>query len=329
MVPLQAEFADRTLDGRSMSLADHGSLRRGAPLTERRDDWRKAFSAANPSGAITSVRQKTWSSLSAVVKEMAFTGAFEVDRAASYCRLMVILEEVGGRIHARASRKAAVAGPDSPHRVYFVPAGAPFWTYAERLRYVRYISLQFCEADLAALVGDGFNADLPQSPRLAFFEPRLLALARLFEAECRLDGPSDPLLGDSLSIGLLSLLKGAGAQERPPRRRGGLTARQVRAVTDYLESHLSETVDSRELVRLTGLSASHFHRAFKASTGMPPHMWLTDLRIRRARELMLAADRSLADIALETGFSDQPHFTRVFSKLIGASPGVWRRTMLS
>jgi transcriptional regulator GlxA family with amidase domain len=58
-------------------------------------------------------------------------------------------------------------------------------------------------------------------------------------------------------------------------------------------------------------------------------MQLTDLRIRRARELMLATDRSLAEIALETGFSDQPHFTRVFSRLIGAGPGAWRRTMLS
>ncbi len=98
----------------------------------------------------------------------------------------------------------------------------------------------------------------------------------------------------------------------PPRRAGGLTARQLRAVTDYLEGHLAERVDPDELACLTGLSAAHFHRAFKASTGMPPHMWLTDLRIRRAREMMLAADRPLAEIAAETGFSDQPHFTRCF-----------------
>ncbi|MDB5496563.1 MAG: transcriptional regulator, AraC family [Phenylobacterium sp.] len=299
------------------------------PDNRARGDWRTAFLADNPGGAITSVRQKTWSGLSAVVKEMAFTGAFEVDRAAAYCRLMVILEEVGGRIHARTGRKTAAARPDAPHRVYFVPAEAPFWTYAEKLRYVRYVSLQFSETDLAALVGDRFKADLPQSPRLAFFEPRLLALARLFEAECRLDGPSDPLLGDSLSISLLSLLKGMDTRDPPAHHRGGLSARQIKAVTDYLESHVSEKVDPLELARLTGLSVSHFHRAFKESTGMPPHTWLTDLRIRRARELVLAADRPLADIALETGFSDQPHFTRVFSKLVGASPGAWRRAMLS
>jgi AraC-like DNA-binding protein len=314
----QSEQADRTHDGPAIV---RGSAR-------RRDDWRRVFNPVNPSGAITDVRQKTWSSLSAVLKEMAFTGAFEVDRTASYSRLMVILEEVGGRIHARTGRRTSTGAPDAPHRVYFVPAGAPLWTYAERLRYVRYISLQFSEGDLAALVGDGFKPDFPQSPRLALFEPRLLALARLFEAECRLDGPSDPLLGDSLSISLLSLLKGMDVP-MPARHSGGLSGRQIKSVTDYLESHLAERVDSDELARLTGLSASHFHRAFKVSTGMPPHMWLTDLRIRRARELMLAADRPLAEIALATGFSDQPHFTRVFSRLTGASPAAWRRTVLS
>ncbi len=91
----------------------------------RHADWREAFRADNPSGAITGVRQKTWSRLSAVVKEMAFSGAFEVDRAAAYARVVVILDEVGGRIHARTARKAPMAGPDAPHRIYFVPAARP------------------------------------------------------------------------------------------------------------------------------------------------------------------------------------------------------------
>src|SRR5262249_24763079 len=147
----------------------------------------------------------------------------------------------------------------------------------ERLRYLRYITLQYDNADLAALVGEAYDPTLPSAPRLGFDDPRFVALARTFEAECAFDGPSDPLLGDSLSISLLSLLKGIeGAAPLPKARRGGLPARQLAAATDYLRAHLGERVDPGALASLTGLSAAHFHRAFKASTGLPPHAWLTE-----------------------------------------------------
>ena len=82
------------------------------------------------------------------------------------------------------------------------------------------------------------------------------------------------------------------------------------------------------IAKEAGLSRSHFHRAFRASMGAPPHRWLIERRIRRAQELMLTPDKPLAEIAIETGFADQPHFTRAFSKVVGASPGAWRRTLM-
>ncbi len=81
------------------------------------------------------------------------------------------------------------------------------------------------------------------------------------------------------------------------------------------------------MARDAGLSPSHFHRAFRVSMGAPPHRWLTGRRVRRAQELKLDPKKSLVDIAFETGFADQPHFTRVFSKAGGASPGARRRTL--
>jgi AraC family transcriptional regulator len=176
-------------------------------------------------------------------------------------------------------------------------------------------------------LGDG-AAILPAQPRLAFFDPRLLALSRVFEAECRAEAPSDPLLGDSLALGLTALLAGPGPAPAPSAYRGGLTARQVRIVTDYLDSRLPQSLDLAEVAGLAGLSPSHFHRAFRLTMGAPPHRWLTRRRIRRAQELMLNPKQSLADIAVETGFADQPHFTRVFAKEVGVSPGAWRRTVV-
>jgi AraC-like DNA-binding protein len=279
----------------------------------------------NPSGVTTDRRARSWRRVSAVVTEMTFTGGFKVDRSFSADRLVVILDEVGDRIHGRDSARPTGPSPDAPYRLYVIPAGAPFWTFAEQPRFLRFLSVQFARAELQAMTESA--SAVPDSPRFAFQDPRLLALARVFEAECRANEPSDPLLGDSLALGLAALLPGPRSELVTSAYRGGLTPRQVRIVIDYLESHLQESIDLADLARLAGLSPSHFHRAFRATMGVPPHRWLTGRRIRRAQELMLNPEWSLAEIADETGFADQPHLTRVFSKEVGVSPGAWRRTV--
>jgi AraC-like DNA-binding protein len=293
--------------------------RRWTPAPSERAD-------PNPSAVTTYRQARSWRRVSAAVSEMTFTGGFEVDRSSPADRLVVILDEVGDRIHARGSARPESPSPDAPHRLYHVPAGAPVWTSAERPRFLRYLSVQFARVDLQALTESA--SAVPDSPRLGFFDPRLLALARVFEAECMANEPSDPLLGDSLALGLAALLPGPRAEPATSAYRGGLTPRQVRIVTDYLESHLPESIDLADLAYIAGLSPSHFHRAFRATMGAPPHRWLTGRRIRRAQELMLNPERSLADIALATGFVDQPHLTRVFSRELGVSPGAWRRTVV-
>jgi transcriptional regulator GlxA family with amidase domain len=107
--------------------------------------------------------------------------------------------------------------------------------------------------------------------------------------------------------------------------RSRLAPWQVKRVTDFISANLTETVRLSELAAISGLSPSHFGRAFKGSTGLPPHRWQLNMRIERARAMLSDAGASLADIACATGFADQSHFTRVFSKIVGTSPGAWRR----
>ena len=64
---------------------------------------------------------------------------------------------------------------------------------------------------------------------------------------------------------------------------------------------------------------------FKQATGVAPYRWLTKQRVERAKELLQDPGRELADIAQRCGFVDQSHFTRVFSRSEGYSPGRWRR----
>jgi transcriptional regulator GlxA family with amidase domain len=101
---------------------------------------------------------------------------------------------------------------------------------------------------------------------------------------------------------------------------------QLKRVTEFINANLADTLQLCDLAALSGLSPSHFGRAFKGSTGLPPHRWHLNLRIERARTMLTDAGASLADVACATGFADQSHFTRVFSRTVGMSPGAWRRS---
>lgn len=110
----------------------------------------------------------------------------------------------------------------------------------------------------------------------------------------------------------------------PPRQ--GLAPWQERRACELLLMHLAGTPVLVEIAQACRLSLSHFKRAFRRSTGMPPYRWLTERRIEHSKQLLAESPpRALADIALECGFSDQSHFTRTFARLAGATPGTWRR----
>jgi AraC family transcriptional regulator len=298
----------------------------------------RAFATAEPDGAwrlavkpghrgiqVDNECQKTWTGLSAVVQDIRADGPVEIDSTTSYDRLVVVLEETGAGFRVRSSDPDEAGLLDQPNRMYFIPAGATSWWSASAAASLRHLTLQFTKLGLAALAGARGVLQLPEVCKIGFSDRRLLALARLIEAECDRDDVSDSLLGDALSISLLSLLSIAPRGRSRAVYAGGLTGRQLKLVTDYMETNLADRIASETCADLVRLSPSHFHRAFKVSTGKPPHAWLTEARVRRARELLATSDRRLADIALETGFSDQPHFTRVFSRVVGQSPGAWRR----
>lgn len=107
--------------------------------------------------------------------------------------------------------------------------------------------------------------------------------------------------------------------------RGGLAPWQVKRACDRLESDLAGKVALQQIAAELGLSVSHFSRAFRMSTGLPPHQWLLRQRVKAAKQLMTVRDLPLSEIAMSAGFANQSHFTRVFSSMVGVSPGAWRR----
>jgi AraC family transcriptional regulator len=75
-----------------------------------------------------------------------------------------------------------------------------------------------------------------------------------------------------------------------------------------------------------GLSATHFARRFKRSTGSAPHQYLMRCRVERARRLLAETDNAIAQIALACGVAHQEHLTRVFRRLSGETPARFRRS---
>lgn len=106
---------------------------------------------------------------------------------------------------------------------------------------------------------------------------------------------------------------------------GGLAPWRQRRAEGMLLSGLVCGVRLDEVARECHMSVSQFGRTFKKTTGLTPHRWLVQQRLERAKDLLLRSPQALAEIALDCGFSEQSHFTRTFTRLIGTSPGEWRR----
>ena len=97
----------------------------------------------------------------------------------------------------------------------------------------------------------------------------------------------------------------------------------VEAAKRFIDENLCGPLDIETIAREVALSPSHFKRVFREVEGVSPWAYVTERRVRRAEEL-LREERPLSEIAIETGFADQSHFTRVFKRLTGRTPGAAR-----
>ncbi|MFJ5040904.1 AraC family transcriptional regulator [Streptomyces parvulus] len=119
---------------------------------------------------------------------------------------------------------------------------------------------------------------------------------------------------------LLRLNGGPLPRREVPTAGAGVAAR-ARAV---LEERMADPPSLERLAGELGSSPFALLRAFRDAYGMPPHTWLTDARVRRARRL-LDAGTSPAEAAVAVGFTDQPHLNRHFARIVGVPPGAYQR----
>jgi len=102
------------------------------------------------------------------------------------------------------------------------------------------------------------------------------------------------------------------------------TPDEVATLRAVVSERLPGTVSIAELARVVGLSEQHFFRVFRETFDTTPYDYLQGQRIERAYELVVMTAKSLAEIAMLTGFSDQSHLTRSFKRRFNAPPSKFR-----
>ncbi len=106
-----------------------------------------------------------------------------------------------------------------------------------------------------------------------------------------------------------------------------LTHRQVKRVSDFVLVDPGRDLTLEMLAEQVGFSPYHFARLFRQTTGESPHQFVVRLRIEKAQLLIRETDESLASIALESGFANQSHLTRIFKRFLGLTPKAYRQSL--
>jgi len=181
--------------------------------------------------------------------------------------------------------------------------------------------------DMARQPGAPRVDELSYRPGVGHDDETVRQIGSTLQAGLRRPGETNQLFVDHMMLALTAHVGQTygGLKPGAEPERGGLAPWQVKRACDRLDADLSGGVTLQQIATELGLSVSHFSRAFRISTGLPPHQWLLHQRVKAAKQLMTSRDLPLSEIAISAGFANQSHFTRVFSQVVGVSPGAWRR----
>ncbi len=183
-------------------------------------------------------------------------------------------------------------------------------------------------------IADEANAprirDLSYKPGVGVNDVTISSLGSLLLPALRHPDQANPLFVDHVMQAVVVHIAQTYGGMRPVSRpvRGGLAPWQERRAKEMIDANLGGVL-VEELARECRFSRNHFSRAFSRSVGMAPHQWLMQRRIEVAKEMLRDGRLPVSDVAAACGFSNQSHLTHFFTRMVGVSPGAWRRARQS
>lgn len=157
-------------------------------------------------------------------------------------------------------------------------------------------------------------------PSFSRSDPLIYSVGVALKSELEHPGAGCPLYRESLTTTLmLHLLRHYSVQQPSQPPTPGLSKRQLKQVTEYIDHHLSEELTLARLAEIVHLSASYFSNRFKQSTGISPYQYVIQRRIDRAKQLLLQG-MSITEVTFSLGFTHQSLFNRHFKRLVGVTP---------
>jgi len=149
--------------------------------------------------------------------------------------------------------------------------------------------------------------------------PELLGLLKEFMAECEAALPGSDAVLSAISIRIVhSLLRAVNGVSSPAPRIASRV--EINRVVEHLHHRFGEKVTVEEMALVAAMSPSHFSRIFRRETGSSPMNYLIDLRLSKARRLLVAGEPCVTSVALRCGFASPSHFTDSFRKRFGCPP---------
>lgn len=210
-----------------------------------------------------------------------------------------------------------------------VPVGqASFWRHTEATHYLNLHLSRALLEETGLQMGLGYSSDLAGFDPAAFRDSQVAQIALLLQMEMESGALHGRLyaemLASALCVHLLQREHGQWRQSPPAPAVSGVRS-ELRHAVAYIQDNLSTDLSLASIAREAGLSACYLARLFTEAFGVPPHQYVIQARIERAKSLMTHGGLTPGDAARQTGFADQSHFTRHFKRLAGVTPSAFAR----
>ncbi|WP_246175206.1 helix-turn-helix domain-containing protein [Paracoccus limosus] len=203
------------------------------------------------------------------------------------------------------------------------------WTWNEPIDVTHVYLSAALMAEVASEVMDCLVTEVCLADVLRTDDPVMTAAMAAIRHEAAQQAMGGPLYVETVARGLIiHLLRRYAAITRDrPVPSSGLSPAQCRIIREHIDANLAERLDLAGMAAQLGMTPCLFARRFRISFGLPAYAWVTARRLERARRLLGETGASIKAIAVDCGFADQAHLTRLFARETGVTPAAYRRAL--